>query len=136
MWYVSKADGWTLHFTVGVMTVTCFDNGLLFWQNALTVLVAVAFAFPCILSMENRLLAFMNICYHIVFLWVGWSSIYTHWCAALSTWVGLQLVLHHILIPYILIPYTLHPIPYTLNSTLLFTWCWKQKKITENNLAM
>ena len=89
---ITRADGWTLHFPLAITGVTCFHSGLLFWQNVLTMAVAIVAIFPCILAQNQTAAGLQHVAYHSLFLWMNYSAIYLQAATALSSWLGLQLV--------------------------------------------
>ena len=53
-WRLSNADGWTLHFPLGAIGLTCLNNGLLYHQNFTTIVVSAAVFFGCIVSQHQE----------------------------------------------------------------------------------
>ena len=92
MHFVTKADGWTLHFPLATTGVTCFHSGLLFWQIRATMLFSVAAISTCILAKNTIATGLQQLALHFCFLLVSYSTIYQQAAMALSSWLGLQFV--------------------------------------------
>ena len=74
-WYLSNADGWTLHFPVAAIGISCLNNGLLYRQNIVTILVSAAVFGSCLLS-ELAVLALPHFVFHLLHISMVQVSIF------------------------------------------------------------
>ena len=64
-WRLSNADGWTLHFPMAAIGISCLNNGLWYRQNIVTIFVSAAVFGSCLLS-ELVFLALPHFVFHLL----------------------------------------------------------------------